>query len=89
MSNQSELRVEKSVKQKHFEEGKRFRINTERTTTNRWSYRPTLGLVVDDLQTQTFEVLEINQYSIKVRTSILGQIEAVWCRFETFIFDNV
>ncbi len=87
MSKPAEQVATKSVKQKSFEDGVRFRINTERSTTNRWSYRPQLGLVVDDLQTQTFEVLEINQYSIKVRTSILGQVEAVWCRFETFIFD--
>ena len=78
----------KSVKQEEFEKGTRFRINTERITTNRWSYRPQLALVVDDLQTTTYEVLEINQYSVKIRASILGQVEAVWCRFETFIFDK-
>jgi hypothetical protein len=89
MGKQAEQVVSKSVKQISFEEGKRFRINTEKSTPNRWSYRPSLGLVVDALQTTTYEVLEINQYSIKVRASILGQVEAVWCRFETFIFDNV
>jgi hypothetical protein len=88
MSNTAEKVFEKSVKQKSFEAGSKFRINTERATTNRWSYRSDLGLVIDDMLLTRYEVLEINQYSVKVRASILGQVEAVWCRFETFIFDN-
>jgi polysaccharide deacetylase 2 family uncharacterized protein YibQ len=88
MSNQAAPEVKQSAKQISFEAGTKFRINTERSTTNRWSYHPKIGIIVDDLQSKQYEVLEINQYSVKVRASILGQVEAVWCRFETFIFDN-
>lgn len=86
--SQSEQEVKKSAKQILLEEGTRFRINTEKATTNRWSYNSKLAIIVDDLQTKMYEVLEINAYSVKVRASILGQVEAVWCRFETFIFDS-
>jgi hypothetical protein len=88
MSSQAEHSIEKSVKQKLLEASTPFRINTERSSSKRYYYQPTNGLIVDSDGDNIGEVLEINQYSIKLRVSILGQYEAMWCRFETFIFDN-
>lgn len=87
MNNQAEQAVSKSVKQKSFEDGKQFRINTETSGQPKFHYDKTLGIVCNETKSKCYDVLEINQYSVKVRASILGQVEAVWCRFETFIFD--
>lgn len=88
METQSEQAVQKSAKQKLFEAATKFRINTERVTPMRWQYQPASGRIVLVSTNQEYDVLEINAYSVKIRANILGSTEAVWCRFESFIFDN-
>jgi hypothetical protein len=88
--SQSEAQVKKeSVKQVAFTEGRKFRLNTEAVTTVRYQFIPEEGVIVKTAGQIQYHVLEINAFSVKVRVMVLGQIEAVWCRFETFIFDTV
>jgi len=89
MANVAEQEVSKSTKQKLFEAGTKFRINTQRTSSRRYHYLPQIGTISDSHGGIIGEVLEINNFSVKLRVDILGQYEAVWSRFETFIFDNV
>jgi hypothetical protein len=89
MGNQTEQEVSKSTKQKLFEAGTKFRINTQRSSTRRYFYKPDIGLIQDTNDNYIGEVLEINNFSVKLRVDILGQYEAVWSRFETFIFDAI
>ena len=87
MANQTEQEVTKSTKQKAFTEGRKFRLNTEAVTKNRYQFIPEEGIIVNTSGLIQYHVLEINAFSVKVRIMVLGQVEAVWCRFETFIFD--
>jgi hypothetical protein len=89
MSNQTEQEVTKSTKQMLFEAGTKFRINTQPSAKKRFFYKPDIGHVQDTTDRYIGEVLEINNYSVKLRVDILGHYEAVWCRFESFIFDKV
>jgi len=88
MANPTEQEVTKSTKQKLFESGTKFRVNTQRSSAKRYFYKPDIGLIQDTNDNYIGEVLEINNFSVKLRVDILGQYEAVWSRFETFIFDN-
>jgi hypothetical protein len=89
MSQSVEQVKKESVKQIAFTEGRKFRLNTEAVTTNRFQFVPEEGIIVNTSGLIQYHVLEINAFSVKVRVMVLGQIEAVWCRFETFIFDTV
>ena len=88
MANLAEQEVSKSTKQKLFEAGTKFRINTQRSSPLRYYYASSTGRILDTHDNYIGEVLEVNNFSVKLRVDILGQYEAVWSRFETFIFDN-
>jgi hypothetical protein len=87
MSNQTVQEVTKSIKQKLFEAGTKFRINTQRSSPLRYYYAPSIGRILDTHECSVGEVLEINNFSVKLNVDILGQYTAVWSRFENFIFD--
>jgi hypothetical protein len=89
MANPTEQEVTKSTKQKLFESGTKFRINTQRSSARRYFYKHEFGTIQDSSGNHIGEVLEINNFSVKLRVDILGQYEAVWSRFETFIFDTI
>lgn len=89
MSQTEEKEVTKSVKQKAFEAGAKFRIGTERTSDKRYFFQPNTGRVVDTLGNEIGDVLEIAEYSIKLKFDILGTPQAIFVRFEYFIFDKI
>jgi hypothetical protein len=79
---------EKSEKQKQFEAGVKFRIGTERTSAKRYYYVPDVMFIKSTDNNIVGEVLELNQYSIKLKHEILGQPLATYIRFENVIFDK-
>ena len=89
MAETSLASKKETVKQVAFATGSKFRLNKERNTPARYQYIPSEGAIIDNTGQVLYEVLEINGFSVKVRVVILGQIEAIWCRFETFIFDAI
>jgi len=74
------------IKQKAFSEGLPFKIATEPSTNIGYHYHPDSNLVKSNNNTIVGVVLEISNFSVKVRVDILGIPTVVYARYEYMVF---